>query len=185
VTLSSASIGWPIDAEVGLDDLRVGAHVRGLSFGDLLAVVDDDDAVRDVITTCMLCSTSTIASPRSRSSPIRRTMCAALLVIHARCGLVEQQHGGPRSERLREFEQSLIAVGELLCGQRCLAEESDTLQRLASARRGSGSSRASARPPRRRTSDSGANTSVFWNVRTMPSGRRETRAAGESRRRGT
>ena len=34
-------------AEVGLDDLGVAADDRGLALGDLLAVVEDDDVVRD------------------------------------------------------------------------------------------------------------------------------------------
>jgi len=34
-----------VDTEVGLDDTGIGAHLRGFAFGDLLTVVDHDDAI--------------------------------------------------------------------------------------------------------------------------------------------
>ena len=168
VTLLSDSIGL-LYAEVRLDDPPVGAHLGGPALGDRLAVVEDHDAVGDVHHHVHVVLDEHDGEAPGAQLGDEPHDVLALLAVHPGGRLVEQQHLRLGCERLRNLEQALVAVGELLGAQMHLGPR-PTLRSASRARAsGSESPRASAPASTPSITASGPNTSVFWKVRTTPS----------------
>src|SRR5262245_13175211 len=121
VTLSRESTGGLVDAKVGLDDAGVCAHLLGSAFGDLFAVVDHDDAVGDRHDDVHVVLDQNDGEPPRAELPDQADDVRALLAVHSRGGLVEQEHRRLGGERLSQLEQALVAIGELVCREFRLA----------------------------------------------------------------
>ena len=101
------------DAEIGVDDRRIGAHLRRRPVGDLAAVVENGDAIRqthhdaDVV----LDQNDRRAEFVARGAHEPRH----LLLFgggHARHRLVEQQDFRPRDQCARKFDAFLQTIGK-------------------------------------------------------------------------
>src|SRR5712692_9222370 len=106
--------GPPPPSQIGLDHPGVPLHVAGPAFGDLLPVVEDGDAIRDLHHHPHVVLDEEQGALALLHQPAQQCHQAAGLALgHARGGLVEQQQRRIGGERARQLEASLVAVGQV------------------------------------------------------------------------
>src|SRR6185369_1292861 len=101
-------------AEVGIDHVGIGADVGGAPVADLPAVVEHDDAIREVHDDSHVVLDEDDRRPELVVDVEDEAAHVLLLLdVHPRHRLVEQQHLRLHRERAAEVDALLQAVGEL------------------------------------------------------------------------
>ena len=104
--------GRPPVPEVGLDDLGVAADDRGLALGDLLAVVEDDDVVRDAHDHLHVVLHEQDGDAGGGDLGDQVVDLLGLDGVAAGGGLVEEEDAGLERQRAGDLEPLQRAVGE-------------------------------------------------------------------------
>src|SRR5216683_3864285 len=100
--------------QVRLDHARILLHLAGAPLGDLLAVVEDGDVVRDLHDHAhvVLDEQDGEAEVGDEAAQERHEV-PRLALGHPGRGLVEEEEGGPRGEGAPDLEAALVAVGQV------------------------------------------------------------------------
>src|SRR5262245_6351870 len=118
-------------SQIRADDVGMFLDHDRWPFGDDTAVVEDDDAVRYLHDHRHVVLHQEDGHARGANGLHQFHDLRALARIHARNGLVEQQHGGPCGKRQRHSEEPLFTVRKRAGHVRLAPFESDDAQDIA------------------------------------------------------
>src|SRR3989440_7103633 len=99
--------------QVGFDHPRIAADIRGLAFGDLLAVVEDDDAIRDPHHDLHVVLDQENGDPFGSDLLDQRHQLHLLLRRGAGGRFVEEQQPRVARQRAGDLQPTLVAVGQV------------------------------------------------------------------------
>ncbi len=106
------------DPQIGVDDVLVGAHLVGGAFGDLAAVIEHDDPVRDIHDDAHVVfdeddgGAEFIVDVEDVAAHV-----LFFLVVHPGHGFVQQQHVGLGGQGASQLDPFLQAIGKLADGR--------------------------------------------------------------------
>src|SRR5258708_8103365 len=112
MTWTRSGIGGLRGCEIGRDDVRMGLDFLRRAFGDLAAEIEHDDALRDLhhqahVVLDQQYGDAAVADTQDSVGERLR-----FLRVEAGRGLVEQQEPRPRRQCARDFQQTLLSVGQ-------------------------------------------------------------------------
>src|SRR5437773_9570139 len=99
-------------AEVGFDDSWIAVDLLGQAFGDLHAVIHDDDAIRDLHHQRHVMLDKEDRQPAVAHGADESRDLDPLIGVHAGCGFVEQQQLGARGQRPSHLSAAAVGVRE-------------------------------------------------------------------------
>src|SRR5215469_12277344 len=108
----SATASAALGAQIGFDDAGMVANVRRAAIGELLAVVEDGDAVTGAHHDFHVMLNQHDSDSGRLDTADEANQPSSLGVVQAGRRLVEQHKFRPRDKSARDFEQPLMAVGK-------------------------------------------------------------------------